>query len=110
MVKWHTLAMVKLGKNSMNFTQNFHWNCAIYIRLGLCTDGFNPFGMSSTSNSFRPVMLMVYNFAPRMCIKKEFIFLNMLILGPNNPRHNIDVCLWPLINELKQLWNGMKGL
>ena len=75
------------------------------MRLGLCTDGFNPFGLSSASYSCWPVMLTVYNLPPGMCMKKEFLFLNMVIPGPKNPRYNIDVCLRPLIDELKSLWN-----
>jgi len=38
-------------------------------------------------------------------MRMEFIFLSTVISGPNTPSRNIDVCLWPLINELMQLWS-----
>ena len=40
-----------------------------------------------------------------MCMRLEFMFLSMIILDPNIPSQNIDVCLWPLIDKLKQLWS-----
>jgi hypothetical protein len=39
------------------------------IRLGLMSDGFNPFGNISTSHSTWPVMLVPYNLPPLMCDK-----------------------------------------
>jgi hypothetical protein len=34
------------------------------------------------------------------------MFLSMVIPGPISPGWNIDVCLRPLIDELKQLWSS----
>jgi len=34
------------------------------------------------------------------------MFLYMVITGPNSPGWNLDVCLQPLIDELKQLWSS----
>ncbi|KAL6178011.1 hypothetical protein ACLB2K_049531 [Fragaria x ananassa] len=34
------------------------------VRLGLASDGFNPFGMMSLSHSTWPVVMSVYNFPP----------------------------------------------
>ncbi|GLU21493.1 hypothetical protein SLE2022_376270 [Rubroshorea leprosula] len=79
------------------------------VRLGLCTNGFNPFGCSVTPYSCWPVFLTVYNLPPKLCMKLEHIFLAMIIAGPKNPRKNIDVMLRPLIDELKELWtNGVE--
>jgi len=39
-----------------------------------------------------------------MCMKREFMFLTVLIPGPSNPKHKIDVFLQPLIDELCSLW------
>ncbi|GLT26241.1 hypothetical protein SLA2020_013230 [Shorea laevis] len=78
-------------------------------RLGLCTDGFNPFGYSATPYSCWPVFLIVYNLPPELCMKLEHIFLAMIIARSKNPRKNIDVMLRPLIDELKELWtNGVE--
>ena len=74
------------------------------IRLGLCIDGFNPFGYSSTPYSYWSVLITVYNLSPWMCLKRQYIFLNMIIPGLKSPGRNIDVFLIPLIEQLKQLW------
>jgi len=75
------------------------------VRLGLCTDGFNPFGSFAASYSCWPVILTVYNLPPGMCMRPEFMFLSTIIPGPRSPRRNIDVCLRLLIDELAQLWS-----
>jgi Transposase family tnp2/Domain of unknown function (DUF4218)/Transposase-associated domain len=79
------------------------------IRLGLATDGFNPFGNMSTSYSMWPVMLIPYNVSPWKCMKEPFIFMSLLIPGPTAPGNEIDVYLRPLIDDLKELWqNGVQ--
>lgn len=52
------------------------------LRLGLSTDGMNPFSIQSTNHSTWPVMLLNYNMPPTMCMKAENIMLTMLIPGP----------------------------
>lgn len=51
------------------------------VRLGLATDGFNPFGVVSTSHNNWHIVVMPYNLPPSMCLKKEFNILVMLISG-----------------------------
>ena len=75
------------------------------VRLRLCTDGFQPFGQSGQQYSSCPVIVIPYNLPPRMCMKEAYMFLSMIVLGPNNPKNKIDVFLQPLIVELKQLWD-----
>ncbi|GKV07114.1 hypothetical protein SLEP1_g18917 [Rubroshorea leprosula] len=75
------------------------------VRLGLATDGFNPWAHSSTSYSCWPVLLTVYNLPPEMCMRPEFTFLILVIAGPKSPGKNIDVFLRPLIEDLKMLWS-----
>ena len=75
------------------------------IRLGLAADGFNPFKTMSISHSTWPVVLMIYNLPPWMCMKQPYLILSTLIDGPRGPGNNIDVYLQPLIDELKELWN-----
>jgi hypothetical protein len=72
-------------------------------RLGLCTDGFNPFGSFAAPYSYWLVILTVYNLPPGMCMRPEFMFLSMVIPGTSSPGPNIHVCLQPLIDELTQL-------
>ena len=77
---------------------------ACNVRLGLSSDGFNPFRTMSISHSTWPVMLMNYNLSPWTCMKSENIMLSMIIPGPSSPENDIDVYLQPLIAELKELW------
>lgn len=79
------------------------------LRLGISTDGMNPFSIQNTKHSTWPVMLVNYNMPPTMCMKSENIMLTLLIPGPTAPSNNIDVYLAPLIDDLNDLWNeGIK--
>ncbi|KAL4582967.1 hypothetical protein LXL04_007530 [Taraxacum kok-saghyz] len=74
------------------------------VRLGLCTDGFQPYGISGKQHSTWPIMITPYNLPPSMCMKEPYMFLTAIVPGPNNPKHRLDVFLQPVIEELKQLW------
>ncbi|XP_040371992.1 uncharacterized protein LOC112192328 isoform X2 [Rosa chinensis] len=76
------------------------------LRLGLSTDGFNPFSMLSSKYSCWPVMLVTYNLPPALCMKKENIMLTLLIPGPKQPGNDIDIYLQPLIEDLEHLWHN----
>ncbi|PNY02971.1 hypothetical protein L195_g026293 [Trifolium pratense] len=74
------------------------------LRLGLATDGMNPFGNLSTNHSSWPVLLIIYNLPPSICMKRKYIMLSMMISGPKQPGNDIDVYLSPLIEDLRMLW------
>ncbi|CAH9132998.1 unnamed protein product [Cuscuta epithymum] len=74
------------------------------VRLGLCTDGFQPFGQFGQKYSCWPIIVTPYNLPPGTCMKRQFLFLSVLVPGPKNPAKRIDVYLQPLIEELKELW------
>ncbi|XP_026420318.1 uncharacterized protein LOC113316323 [Papaver somniferum] len=74
------------------------------LRLGLAADGFNPFGDLSAAHSCWPVMLVVYNLPPQLCMQGDNIILSMLIPGKKQPGNDIDVYLQPLIDDLFELW------
>jgi hypothetical protein len=74
------------------------------LRLGLATDGMNPFGNQSTNHSSWPVLLVIYNLSPWLCMKRKYIMLSMMISGPKQPGNDIDVYLSPLIDDLRMLW------
>jgi len=74
------------------------------VRLGLATDGFNPFGNMSTSHSIWPMVLIPYNCPPWECMKQTSFILSMIIPSKQMARNDIDVYLKPLMNELKELW------
>ncbi|XVE92524.1 hypothetical protein REPUB_Repub01dG0104600 [Reevesia pubescens] len=78
------------------------------VRLGLASDGFNPFRTLSVKHSTWPVVLTVYNFPPWLCMKQSSFILSLLIPGPDSPSDKIDVFLQPLIDEFNDLWvNGL---
>ncbi|KAL8087839.1 hypothetical protein AgCh_037834 [Apium graveolens] len=74
------------------------------VRLGLSTDGFNPFGHSAVPYSCWPVIVTPYNLPSWMCMKQPYLFLSLMIPGPTSPGKNLDVYLRHLIDELKVLW------
>nr|KYP59483.1 hypothetical protein KK1_014919 [Cajanus cajan] len=74
------------------------------VRLGLATDGMNPFGNLSTKHSSWPVLLTIYNLPPWLCMKRKYLMLSMMISGPRQPGNDIDVYLSPLVEDLKMLW------
>lgn len=75
------------------------------LRLALATDGMNPFSGQSSTYSVWPVILVIYNLPPELCMKRKYMLLSMLISGPKQPGNDIDVYLAPLIEDLKMLWN-----
>nr|XP_027101673.1 uncharacterized protein LOC113722592 [Coffea arabica] len=75
------------------------------VRLGLASDGFNPFNNMSSTHSTWPVVLIPYNLPPWMCMKQPYFMLSLLIPGPSSPGNNIDVYLQPLVKELTELWD-----
>ena len=69
------------------------------IKLGLASDGFNPFGTMNITHSTWPVIVMPYNLPPWLCMKKPHFIMSLLIPGPSSPSNNIDIYLEPLIDE-----------
>ena len=49
-------------------------------------------------------MVVVYNLPPSMCMKDPYMFMTLLVPGPNDPGKNLNVYLRPLIDELLHLW------
>ncbi|XP_060168937.1 uncharacterized protein LOC132599669 [Lycium barbarum] len=74
------------------------------VRLGLASDGFQPFRSSKTSYSIWPVVLIPYNLPPWLGLKQEIFIVSMLIPSPDSPGDAIDIYLQPMIEELKELW------
>ncbi|CAM8998991.1 unnamed protein product [Rhodiola kirilowii] len=112
-MRWHAEKRGKEGDNDLihprdgeaweNFNKEFpeFAHEIRNVRLGLSTDGFNPFGVSGLSHCTWPIIVML----PWMCMNKEFNILAMLISGPKSPGKCLNVFMRPLIDELKMLWN-----
>ncbi|CAM8883089.1 unnamed protein product [Rhodiola kirilowii] len=96
-MRWHAEKRGKEGDNDLihprdgeaweNFNKEFleFAHEIRNVRLGLSTDGFNPFDVSGLSHNTWPIIVMPYNLPPWMCMKKEFNILSMLISGPKSP-------------------------
>nr|XP_025662175.1 uncharacterized protein LOC112757838 [Arachis hypogaea] len=79
------------------------------VRLGLVSDGFNPYRSMSSTHSIWPIFLIPYNLPPWMCMKHTSFILSMVIPGKHSLGNNIDIYLKPLVRELKELWDeGME--
>ncbi|CAM8954763.1 unnamed protein product [Rhodiola kirilowii] len=116
-MRWHGERRVSEGLDDLrhpadgdtwkNFNKQFpdFSNEIRNVRLGLAPDGFNPFGVASTSHSTWPIVVMPFNLPPSMCLKKEFNILAMLISGPKSPGKCLNVFMRPLIDELQVLWS-----
>jgi hypothetical protein len=74
------------------------------IRIGLATNGFTPSNMTTASYSCWPIIAIPYNLPPALCMKYEFMFLCLVIPGPEHPGVRLNVILQPLIEEFKKLY------
>ncbi|XP_031742172.1 uncharacterized protein LOC116404095 [Cucumis sativus] len=74
--------------------------------LALSVDGVNPHGDMSSKYSCWPVVVVIYNLPPWLCMKRKYTMLSMLISGPKQPRDDIGIYLAPLIEDLKLLWES----
>ena len=74
------------------------------LRLGVSTDGLNPFGSQSSTHNTWPVFVWPYNFPPWLCMKKRYITM-ILVQGPKQPVTYINMYLTLLKEELATLWD-----
>jgi hypothetical protein len=77
------------------------------VHLGLSMDGFHPYSSDSTAYSCWPVFMMPYNLSPNKYLKKGFIFLVLMTPGPKEPKKQMYIFLCPLMEQLKELWQGV---
>jgi hypothetical protein len=63
------------------------------IRFALSTNGMNPFGENRTVHSTWLVILTVYNIPTRLCHKRKYLILSILIQGPKQAGIDLDVFL-----------------
>jgi hypothetical protein len=94
---WHALD---------HFDPEFAWDPRS-VRLGLSTDGFHPYNSDSTAYYCWPVFMMPYNLPPNKYLKEGFLFRALVILGPKEPRKQNNIFLHPLMEELKEVGQGI---
>jgi len=76
------------------------------VRLELAINGFNPFGNMNINYNTQPVILIVYNLPPELCMQRSYIMMSLLIEGPTGSKYNIDFYWQPLIKELNIFWGS----
>ncbi|XP_052159472.1 uncharacterized protein LOC127776976 [Oryza glaberrima] len=74
------------------------------IRFAMASDGFNPFGILSSTYSCWPVVLIPYNLPPWLCMKASSIMLALIIPGPSYARKDFHVFKEPVYEELFDLF------
>ncbi|WVZ53745.1 hypothetical protein U9M48_004646 [Paspalum notatum var. saurae] len=79
------------------------------IRFGLSTDGFTPFNTNASPYSCWPVFIIPYNLPPELVNKDEYMFLALVIPGPEHPGPKLNMFMRPLFKDLKKLWRGVKA-
>jgi hypothetical protein len=79
------------------------------VYIGLATDGFSSYDTSAMLYSYWSVFAIPYNLPPALCVKYEYMFMYLIVPGPDHPGTCINVMLKPLIEELKQLWQGVEA-
>ncbi|WVZ71512.1 hypothetical protein U9M48_020091 [Paspalum notatum var. saurae] len=77
------------------------------LRLGLATDGFNPFSEQNTRYSMWPIFVVPYNLPPWACMEESNFMMALLIPGPKSPGKDFDIFLEPLVEDLLDLWKGV---
>lgn len=71
------------------------------LRLGISADGVDV-NRGNRHHSVWPVLSVIYNLPPWLCMKRKFIMLSVLISG--YPGNDIDVFLEPLVDDLQLLF------
>ena len=74
------------------------------LRLAISADGRNPHSSLSRKHSCWPILMIIYNFPPWLCMKKKFMMLYLLISSPRKLGNDIYIYLASLIEDLKTLW------
>jgi hypothetical protein len=77
------------------------------VRLGLSTDGFQPYSSYGIVYSCWPIFMMLYNLPPNKCPNEGFIFLALMIPGPKEQKKQINIVLCSVMEELKEMWQGI---
>ncbi|XP_041025418.1 uncharacterized protein LOC121265822 [Juglans microcarpa x Juglans regia] len=94
------------SKSWKRFDEEHSWFAqdARNVRLGMASDGFNPFNNMAKPYSIWPVTLVPYNLSPWLCMKDQFFMISHIIPGLKSAGNDIDVYLQPLLDELFEFW------
>ena len=69
-------------------------------------DGVNPYSLQNTNYYVWPVVVINSNIPPWLSVKNEHLMLALIVPSRIQVK-NMDVYLQPLVDELKELWDGI---
>jgi hypothetical protein len=103
-VRWHKLKRKQNEKEMTHPADGKAWEdfdkCwpdfakdARNLRLGLATNGFNPFSNTNSSYSMWHVFVIPYNLPPWLCMQESNFMMALLIPEPRSPGKAFDVFL-----------------
>ncbi|XP_040381108.1 uncharacterized protein LOC107304359 [Oryza brachyantha] len=78
------------------------------VRLVISTDGFTPFNIIVASYSCWPVFISPLNLPRGILLRAEYIFLALVISGPEHPGKKLSILMQPLVDDLLKLWEGVE--
>jgi hypothetical protein len=90
--------MVRHGRTSMKKPDKA--NEAQNVRIAIATDGSNPYGMSTASYSYWPMIVIPLNLPPKVLMQRKTIFLSLSFLGSEYTGKNLNVFMQPLVDDL----------
>ncbi|XP_071681915.1 uncharacterized protein [Lolium perenne] len=96
-------AWQQLDKDEPNFASDPR-----SVRLVMATDGFTPYSLTAASYSCWPVFVSPLNLPPDVITRPEYIFLALVIPGPEHPGTKLNILMQPLADELSKLWAGVR--
>jgi hypothetical protein len=80
------------------------------VRFALSTDRMNPFNERTSDHITWPVILTMYNILTWLSQKRKYIFLTVLVSGPQQPGFDMDVFLEPVMEEFERLWKSGESM
>ena len=69
-------------------------------------EGVNTYSLQNTNYSIWPIVIINNNIPPWLSMKNEHIMLVLIVLGRRKVK-NMDGYLQPLVDEFKELWEGI---
>ncbi|GJZ03877.1 putative transposon, En/Spm-like protein [Tanacetum coccineum] len=80
------------------------------LRLGISADGVDV-NTRNRHHSVWPVLTVIYNLPPWLCIEKKFLKLSVITISIGIPGMISDVFLKPLVDDLHQPYSmGQRGV
>jgi hypothetical protein len=79
------------------------------VRLAVATDGFTPFNLNDAPYSCWPVFVIPLNLPPGTLLSHEYIFLSLVVPGPEHAGKKLNILMQPSVDELQELWVGVNS-